>query len=134
MKTKGQPRLRLTAVLRSSSNEVQGHVEKTETPVLVHRMETVNSFATEPAGFFKGKKSTYQEIPKSLSGPLSRENHPSLIHLNPSVSCGAPQRVKPWKPPKCPFTDKWIWKMGYIHAMDDDSARSTKKIMPVLPH
>ena len=24
--------------------------------------------------------------------------------------------------------------MGYIHAMDDDSARSTKKIMPVLPH
>lgn len=38
------------------------------TPLLLHRMETLNSFATEPAGFFKGKKSTYQEIPKSHSG------------------------------------------------------------------
>ena len=45
---------------------------------------------------------------------------------------GLPRRVQHWKPPKCPFTDEWIRKTAYIHAMDDDSARNTKKIMQLF--
>ena len=31
-------------------------------------------------------------------------------------------RAKTWKQPKCPLTDEWIKKMGYIHTMEHYSA------------
>ena len=38
--------------------------------------------------------------------------------------------VKTWKQPKCPSTDEWIQKMGYIYTMEYYSAIKKNKIMP----
>ena len=37
---------------------------------------------------------------------------------------------KTWKEPKCPLTDEWIKKMGYIYKMERYSAIEEKEIMP----
>ena len=38
--------------------------------------------------------------------------------------------AKTWKEPKCPLTDEWIKKMGYIYKMERYSAIKEKEIMP----
>ena len=36
-----------------------------------------------------------------------------------------------WKQPKCPSTDEWIKKMGYIHKMEYYSAIKMNEIIPL---
>uniref|UniRef100_A0A8D1G3N1 DUF1725 domain-containing protein n=1 Tax=Sus scrofa TaxID=9823 RepID=A0A8D1G3N1_PIG len=38
--------------------------------------------------------------------------------------------AKTWKQPKCPLTNEWINKMGYIHTMEYYSAIKKNNIMP----
>ena len=38
--------------------------------------------------------------------------------------------AKTWKQPKCPSTNEWINKMGYIHTMEYYSAIKKNNIMP----
>ena len=38
--------------------------------------------------------------------------------------------AKIWKYPKCPSTDEWIKKFGYIYAMEYYSAIKRKEILP----
>ena len=37
--------------------------------------------------------------------------------------------AKTWKQPKCPLTEEWIQKMGYIYTMEYYSAIKKKEIM-----
>ena len=38
--------------------------------------------------------------------------------------------AKVWKEPKCPLTDEWIKKMGYIYTMECYSAIKKNEILP----
>ena len=40
--------------------------------------------------------------------------------------------ARTWKQPKCPLTDEWIKRLGYIHTMEYQSARERNKFESVL--
>jgi hypothetical protein len=37
--------------------------------------------------------------------------------------------TKPWKQPRCPTTDKWIKKMGYLYTMKFSSATNKNETL-----
>ena len=43
-------------------------------------------------------------------------------------------RARTWKQPKCPLTEEWIKKVGYIYAMEYYSAIKKKEKCHLLPH
>ena len=94
---------------------VWGHVERKEPPVLLHRMETVNSLATDTACMFVQRRRTH--LPHTtITLPGCYCDKTILHHTWTPMSLAAlHRRAKRRKTPKCPFTDEWIWKTAYIH-------------------
>jgi hypothetical protein len=38
-------------------------------------------------------------------------------------------KAKLWKQPRCPTTDKWIWKMWYLYTMESYAAMKKNEIL-----
>ena len=48
--------------------------------------------------------------------------------MHPSVHCSLLTVAKTWKQPKCPSTEEWIKKMGYMYTMEYYSAIKKNEI------
>ena len=74
------------------------------------------------------------ELPYNLAIPLlSIYPEKTLIQKatrTPMFTAALFTIAKAWKQPKCPSTDDWIKKMGYLYTMEYYSAIKKNKIMP----